>query len=105
MKPVSTEECRDYEIRIYYDEFPLDPSKEFDYCDEGVYSAYLDGEVYGYEVYLGDRFIDSCWGFYGEPGYKFAVECAKDAIHSEIEHIKASKAKSEEMFSEPYPYC
>ena len=41
-----------------------------------AWDMYYRGEVYGYEVYEEDgSFIDSCWGFYGEP-----EEVMKEAI-------------------------
>lgn len=43
-----------------------------------TYSAYLEGDVWGYEVSIGDEVVDSCWGFYGD-----ALADIKDTIQSE----------------------
>ena len=32
-----------------------------------IYDRYLQGMVYGYEIYENDEFYDSCWGFYCNP--------------------------------------
>ena len=40
------------------------------------YNEYLSGQVYGYVV----NGVDSCWGFYGEDGYKRMIEEAKEQI-------------------------
>ena len=44
-------------------------------------NAYLEGEVYGWEVR--DEYghcIDSCYGYYGEPGRKYAEKEAKHSM-------------------------
>ena len=35
-------------------------------CEVRTYDQYLTGDVYGFEVYKDDEFVDSCWGFYGD---------------------------------------
>lgn len=40
-----------------------------------VYSNYLEGNVYGYELYDGDELIDSCYGFYGMNYEENIKEC------------------------------
>lgn len=41
------------------------------------YSDWARGHVYGYEVYDGDEYVGSCWGFVGDEGMKIAIEEAK----------------------------
>lgn len=49
--------------------------------------SYMQGEVYGYKVIdeHGEN-IDSCWGYYGDDGKKYAIECAKDIIDHNIKN-------------------
>ena len=64
-----------------------------------IFDMYLRGEIYGFIVrnYHGgivDSFVDSCWGFYGEDGYREAVAEAKrvvtsDSLEREREGIEA----------------
>lgn len=45
------------------------------------YSAWLNGECYGYEAYdNNDELIDSCYGYIGELGYKDAIADGKSNI-------------------------
>lgn len=44
-------------------------------------SAYLEGEVYGWEVRDENGYcVDSCYGYYGETGRKYAEEEAKHSM-------------------------
>ena len=45
-----------------------------------TYDDYLTGNVYGFTT---DN--DSCWGFFGDSGYKEAIEEAKNSIDCQIE--------------------
>jgi hypothetical protein len=46
-----------------------------------VYSAYVQGEVYGYRVFSPEgEETDSCWGYIGTGGMKCAIEDAKSII-------------------------
>ena len=47
------------------------------------WNMFLSGEVYGYTSECG-----SCWGFYGEDGYKQMIEAAKSEIDYEIDKLK-----------------
>lgn len=75
-----------YRIELDFD--APDPRQAFDcYSDEAV-RAYLEGEVYGWIVervwikagQLETECVDSCWGYYGEAGREYAIECAREAI-------------------------
>lgn len=49
-----------------------------------IYDQYLTGEVYGYSIVKKDEkedFVESCWGFYGDPKNYMIPEC-KDTIDS-----------------------
>lgn len=41
-----------------------------------TYSAYVNGDVYGFRVLEGDEEIDSCWGFYGSEEIPYMLEAA-----------------------------
>ena len=45
-----------------------------------IWNVYLSGEVYGYSTD-----VSSCYGFYGEDGYKEMIEEAKGEIDADIE--------------------
>lgn len=47
-----------------------------------TYDAYISGQVYGYVVYENEDgdVADSCWGYYGDEGYKYAEQEAKSTI-------------------------
>jgi len=62
-----------------------------------TYDAYLSGQVYGFVVKLGDKELDSCFGFYGEDGLKDLEMEAKGLIDAYIrrkykEHAERVKA-------------
>jgi hypothetical protein len=44
-----------------------------------TYSAYADGDVYGFRVLEGDEETDSCWGFYGMTEIPYMLEAALGA--------------------------
>ena len=46
-----------------------------------IYDDYLQGNVWGYTI---EELGDSCWGYYGEEGYKDAIGEAKNIIDSYI---------------------
>jgi hypothetical protein len=60
------------------------------------YNAYLNGEVYGYlvhpieedEDYHPATCLDSCWGYFGDEGFKYAKQSAKEHIDWLINHPK-----------------
>lgn len=59
-----------------------------------TYDYYLTGQVYGYTTSVDD----SCWGFYGDEGYKNAIEEAKNIIDYSIKadikrHVKKRMAE------------
>ena len=67
-----------------------------------VYSDYLEGSVYGYEVEDKDgEMIDSCCGFYGDEGWKWALSEAKGTVDSLVdgELWKRSQMEQLGMFS------
>lgn len=41
-----------------------------------TYSAYANGDVYGFRVLEGDEETDSCWGFYGHEEIPYMLEAA-----------------------------
>jgi hypothetical protein len=52
------------------------------------YSAFLEGNVYGFIVESPDgKELDSCWGFIGDPEKSGLIEQAKDAVDSELRAI------------------
>jgi hypothetical protein len=56
-----------------------------------IYAAYVENEVYGYEVEDPEgNDVDSCWGFYGEDGMAEAIMEARSAIESAAEDIKVA---------------
>ena len=79
-------------------------------CLEGeveCWDTYYRGEVYGYEVYNeDDEFVDSCWGFYGEPDE--VMEEAVSIAESDYNEKKREEAEEEariqhyEMICEPF---
>ena len=67
-----------------------------------VYSDYLEGSVYGYVVKGKDgEMIDSCCGFYGDEGWKWALSEAKGTVDSLVdgELWKRSQMEQLGMFS------
>lgn len=57
-----------------------------------TWNDYLSGQVYGFQVYKDDEQIDSCYGFYGDEGMKYAISEAKNIIDYNIkEHEKNLK--------------
>lgn len=75
--------------RIEHDPDAPDPRKEFDHYSPDEVEAWQAGEVYGWiveRVWVNDdhelesEFVDSCWGYYGESGRLYAIECAREAI-------------------------
>ena len=79
---------RGYIYRIEIDTCPMNPKEEWDGSSDYEQEAYENGEVYGWiveEISTEDgepasEHIDSCWGYYGEEGRKFAIEEAKSLI-------------------------
>ena len=51
------------------------------------YSDWLSGNVWGFVVYDGedDDVVDSCWGYYGDEGYRYAEQEAKSIIDWRVE--------------------
>ena len=71
------------------------------------WDMYLTGSVYGYEVYdEDDCFVDSCWGFYGEPEevMKEAVSIAESDYNEKkrIEAEEEARIQLYEMICEPF---
>lgn len=55
------------------------------------YDEYLRGDAVGYVVYdNNENHIDSCWGYLGDEGYKFAVKCAKESVDAKypVKYVK-----------------
>jgi hypothetical protein len=64
------------------------------------WNMYLSGDVYGYNSECG-----SCWGFYGEEGYKQMIEEAKREIDYEIEEKrKEYQSKLKTLIRNRAPY-
>ena len=53
--------------RLELDTDPCNPRTEYDGASEDEYLRYLEGDVWGFEIYDDENghVIDSCWGFYG----------------------------------------
>jgi hypothetical protein len=63
-----------------------------------VYSSYLEGSVYGYEVVDKDgESIDSCWGYYGTEGYKEAFHQAMAIVDSLVDGELWKRSQMEQM--------
>jgi len=59
--------------------------KEILVAEVKEYSAFLEGNVYGFLVESADgKQVDSCWGFIGDPDESGLLEQAKDAVDSEL---------------------
>lgn len=75
--------------RIEYDRNPIDPRLVSDQYTQGEIEAFQQGEVYGFLVERvtndGIEIVDQNWGFYGEPGRLFAIECAEWCIKQQEE--------------------
>lgn len=52
------------------------------------YSEWARGHVYGYEVYDGEEFVGSCWGFVGDSGMDCAISEAKSEAEGAAEDRK-----------------
>lgn len=50
-----------------------------------IYSSYIEGEVYGYELYENDDLIDSCYGFYGSDAMTSIKEHLPDTCRNILE--------------------
>lgn len=59
-----------------------------------TYSDYLNGNVYGYKI-EGDLCEDSCAGYIGNDGLKYAIECAKQSIDCAITYETEEDKNSE----------
>jgi hypothetical protein len=62
-----------------------------------TWNDYLSGQVYGFIVENAEgKHIDSCYGFYGDEGMKYAIAEAKSIIDYNVkeheENLKATKA-------------
>jgi len=57
-----------------------------------IYAAWLEGEVYGYDI----EDLDSCWGYFGDDGLECAIEDAKGIINGRIARLEEKKAKQVE---------
>jgi hypothetical protein len=74
--------------RIEHDLGAPNPAEEFDIYSDAEVEAWRDGEVFGWiveRVWVKDgqiqtEHVDSCWGYYGESGRMYAIECAREAI-------------------------
>lgn len=56
-------------------------------CEVELWDMYFRGDVYGYEVYDNNYdFVDSCWGFYGDPNE--AMERGIELIEYTVERIE-----------------
>lgn len=54
-----------------------------------IYDQYLQGNVYGYQIWDDEEEIDSCWGFIGEDYYDEMVNECKSIVDSYLENVKA----------------
>ena len=62
------------------------------------YDNFLNGAVYGYEVFKGDNEIDSCWGFFGIDNEKSGLlEMAKNAIDCDKDHTEKNEGIQQEL--------
>jgi hypothetical protein len=58
-----------------------------------TYSAYLNGEVYGVTLMLGDEELFSCWGYFDK---EYAIEDAKRDADADIASRLATSARLQE---------
>lgn len=59
-----------------------------------TYSDYVEGNVYGYEIYDGDLFLDSCWGYIGDyDGEYGALKEAREAVKGIIKYKNKERFK------------
>jgi hypothetical protein len=53
------------------------------------FNMYVLGEVYGYNIYVDDEDVDSCWGYYG---WEYCEEAAKEQMNYYLEKLKDDEA-------------
>jgi len=82
-------------IKEYGDASPetLEKVKKYLWGEVETFDAYLTGQIYGYQVEEGGigESEDSCYGYYGDDGFKQAIEEARHHIDWDIKQAKIKR--------------
>jgi hypothetical protein len=63
-----------------------------------TYDDYLTGNIFGFDIELSGKHIDSCGGYYGDPEESGVIDEAKSIVDYDIERLRKKKAERLKVF-------